>query len=136
MVDPNGRKWEIKGERETGLVHARPNPDPGPRSIIPKAFSGKWTSAALLKSNIEDWLKKQWDAAEAATAQAGRAPLAEQAEVLNRKTAQESLDELPEEIKKELGDVLATAGEEEVETPKEAPKVSKKKTSKKKTGTK
>ena len=127
MVDPTGKRWEIKGERENGLVHARPDPD-RKDAVIPEEFQGRWTSAALLKTKIQNWLKKQWDMSEAVAMKNARKTQAAAESKAKQKTAEESLSELPDEIRESLGDILATAEAED----KETPKVSKKKVSKKK----
>ena len=132
MVDPQGRKWEIKGEREHGLVHARPNPDRADAQI-PADFSGRWTSPSLLKGKIERWISKQWDMAENAARTAGRkahAAAVEATEVA-KKTAEESLAELPDEVKEVLGNIIAVKEEEE-EVKAETKPATKKKVAKKK----
>jgi len=109
-IDPTGKKWEIKGNRGSSLVHARPNPDRADAQI-PKEFIGKWTSPSTLAEKIDAWLNKQWDLAEALIAKAERkAQAAKENPVVapEPKTAEESLAELPEEIKQELGDMIAT----------------------------
>lgn len=95
-IDPTGKKWEIKGERGSALVHARPNPDRSDAQI-PKDFGGKWTSPSVLREKIELWLNKQWDMSER---KAQRAHIVEHQQKI---TPQESLDALPQEIKDELG---------------------------------
>jgi hypothetical protein len=106
-IDPTGKKWEIKGNRGTALVHARPNPDRSDAQI-PKAFTGQWTSPAALMEKINTWLGQQWDRSEAATARHDRAVQAE-VEAPTKVTPEESLAALPEEIKAELGAVLDVA---------------------------
>lgn len=108
MIDPTGKKWEIHGSKGTALVHARPNPDRSDAQI-PKQFSGQWTSPSVLKGRIVSWLKVQWnmseEAARKAAFRAGRTTLPP------KKTPEESLAELPDEIKEDLGDLLAIAEE-------------------------
>jgi hypothetical protein len=119
-VDPLGKKWEIHGQRGTHLVHARPNPD-RKDAIIPKDFEGKWTSASILEGKIKTWLSKQWDIAEEkarlAALKAGRATvdIIEEGlqELTKKKSPEESLAELPEEVKEELGQMLETDREKE-----------------------
>jgi hypothetical protein len=132
-VDPTGKKWTIHGERGSALVHARPEPDRSDAQI-PKEFSGKWTSVAVLTEKIDTWLHRQWDHADRVALQNARknAPL-KQEELLpaeEKQTPEESLAALDPEIAAELGDVIAV--EEEPEVVK--PKASKKKASKKKAG--
>lgn len=118
MVDPLGKKWEIHGRKGSALVHARPNPDRADAQI-PKEFSGEWTSPSVLKTKIEMWLNRQWDEAERAQQKSVRKAHAEKVE---KKTAEQSLDELPDEIKEALGDII------EVEKPEpQAKKKAKKK---------
>lgn len=111
LIDPTGKKWEIKGERENGLVHARPNPD-RVDAVIPDEFAGRWTSAALLRTKIINWLKKQWDMSEQVAAKNAR-KAAVTAEHKAQKTAEESLNELPDHIKEALGDTIAVKEEED-----------------------
>lgn len=103
-IDPTGKKWVIKGNRETALVHARPEPD-RVDAQIPKVFQGQWTSPTVLVEKIDSWLNNQWDISER---QANKARLKAHA-VLNeveearKQTPEESLDALSDEIKQELG---------------------------------
>jgi len=110
-IDPTGKKWEIKGERGSSLVHARPNPDRSDAQI-PKAFGGRWTSRSVLLEKIDVWLGQQWDASERAAQKLARRAHAESVEEITeeavvKQTAQESIESLSEEIKAELGDVIA-----------------------------
>ncbi len=99
-VDPLGRKWEIKGERGSSLVHARPNPDRAD-ATIPKDFAGQWTSPTVLREKILHWLNKQWDSSDKTVVKAERAAHAA------KQTPEESLNSLPDEVKAELGDIIA-----------------------------
>lgn len=105
MIDPQGRKWEVHANRETALVHARPNPDRSDAQI-PKEFSGQWTSAMVLKEIILVWLNRQWDKSDAAAVKTERVEQAEK-EAVQKMTPEESLEALPDEIKDVLGDVIA-----------------------------
>jgi hypothetical protein len=111
-IDPTGKKWEIKGERGSALVHARPNPDRSDMQI-PKDFSGKWTSPSVLREKITLWLNKQWDMSER---KAQRAHIVEHQQKI---TPEESLDALPQEIKDELG-ITDDHSSEATEAPQEA----------------
>jgi len=114
-VDPMGRKWEIHANRESSLVHARPNPD-HPNASIPKEFDGKWTSTALLKEKIDVWIKQQWDKVDAANK-----PLS--GKKVERITPEMSLAALPDEIKDFLGNTIGVEdGNEEKEPAAEAGK--------------
>jgi len=128
-MDPQGRKWIVKGERGSALVHARPDPDRSDAQI-PKEFEGKWTSPTVLKEKIEIWLGRQWAHAEKlqrraqlAAAQKQGIPEAPQEEAV-QKTAEESLAELPDEIREALGDIIALEesedGNEEAEDGRDA----------------
>lgn len=108
-IDPTGRKWVIKGERGTALVHARPDPDRAD-AIIPKEFEGRWTSPTILKEKLDLWLTRAWDRSDEARIKATRKAHAERVE---KKTAEESLAELPDEIKDALGDLLEVKDGEE-----------------------
>lgn len=121
-VDPLGRKWEIKGERGSSLVHARPNPD-REDAIIPKDFAGQWTSPTKLSEKITLWLNEQWDDSDKKAVKAVRK------EHADKQTQEESLSGLPEEVKKELGDIIAVVEE----TPKVEKKPTRKKPTRKKT---
>lgn len=114
-IDPLGRKWEIKGERGSSLVHARPNPDRAD-AIIPTDFSGQWTSPTKLRDRILLWLNKQWDASDKKAVKTVRK------EHADKQTQDESLAGLSKEIKEELGDIIAVV--------EEIPKVEKKPTRK------
>lgn len=117
-IDPTGKKWVIHGKRGSALVHARPEPDRADAQI-PAEFSGQWTSPTVLNEKLAHWLNRQWDISDrmkveaAGKIRAGREKQAaeEQAAaqaVLNpRKTPEESLDALPEEVKEALGDIIA-----------------------------
>lgn len=117
MIDPTGKKWEIKGERGTALVQARPNPDRADAQI-PDEFHGKWTSPTVLKERITVWLNKQWDKSdEAARLNALRAGRTSQSDLdligpgahtaEPKQTPEESLASLDPEIAAELGDLIA-----------------------------
>jgi len=134
MVDPTGKKWIIKGERGSALVHARPEPDRSDYNI-PKEFSGKWTSPTVLKELMDTWLNRQWDHADrVALAAARKRAVITEAEMLPdvveepKQTPEESLAGLDPEIAAELGETIAIEEPEE----KKTPKVTKKKASKKK----
>ena len=111
-IDAQGRKWQIHSSRQyPGLVWARPNPD-REDAQIPKQFEGKWTSKERLQKQLSMYLKSSWNHAEAAKAKAQRVAQAAKEnkpaeEVLPQKTAEESLAELPQEMKDLLGDVIA-----------------------------
>ncbi len=110
LIDPTGRKWEIKGQRGSSLVHARPNPD-REDAQIPHAFAGQWTSPSVLKEKIDVWLSRAWDQSELAALKLDRKTHAASVmteEAIVKQTAQESIESLSEEIKAELGDVIAT----------------------------
>lgn len=110
LIDPTGRKWEIKGQRGSSLVHARPNPD-REDAQIPNAFSGQWTSPSVLKEKIDVWLGRAWDKSELAALKLDRKAHAASVvteEAVVKQTAEESLKALPEKIKAELGDIIAT----------------------------
>ncbi len=133
MIDPTGKKWEIKGKRGAGLVHARPNPDRADAQI-PKEFKGQWTSSTTLRNLIITWLNKMWTQSERAALEAsmkGKARVVEKEPVVEPKqTPEESLDALSPEIKAELGGLLRVA-EPEVEEKEEPKPVVKKKATKK-----
>lgn len=103
-IDPTGKKWVIKGNRESALVHARPEPD-RVDAQIPSVFEGQWTSPAVLVEKIDTWLNREWDKSDAASNKARlRAhKLLNEVEEAKQITPQESLDALSDEIKKELG---------------------------------
>lgn len=111
-IDPQGRTWLIHSSKQyPGLVWGRPNPDRSDAQI-PKQFEGKWTSKDRLQRQINVYLIAAWDQAEAAQARTQRAkqaakenPVVE--EVVVKKTAEESLAELPDEVKDLLGDTIA-----------------------------
>jgi hypothetical protein len=116
-IDPTGKKWELKGERGSSLVHARPNPDRAD-AIIPKEFQGKWTSPGVLQEKITVWLNKQWDksdeAIRVAALKAGRTKLVvEDSPAEAKQTPEESLAALDPAIAEELGDLI------QVETPQD-----------------
>lgn len=114
MIDPTGRKWDVKGERGSSLVHARPNPDRAD-ALIPVQFKGRWTSPTVLREKIETWLNQQWDKSEAETLRRSqRAGIVElQQKQETKQTPEESLAELPDEIKEVLGDIIAVVEEPE-----------------------
>lgn len=119
-IDPTGKKWVIKGNRESALVHARPDPD-RVDAQIPKSFTGQWTSPAVLKEKIDTWLNREWDKSDI---QANRArlkahKLLNEVEEANKITPEESLDALSDEIKQELG---LTDDDTSISTPSEVPK--------------
>lgn len=108
-IDPTGRKWEIKGERGSSLVHVRPNPD-REDAVIPRDFAGKWTSPSVLNDKVVQWLESQWNKSDQDAMRRARMankviPPAIEPEV--EQTPEESLDGLSDEIKAELGDVIA-----------------------------
>ena len=112
-VDPRGVKWNIMHIRGTALYEARPHNN---KSDIPDEFIGRWTKPDLLKQQIDLYLNRAWDKAEE---EAKRAPAnkraadkRKQTTKAKQKTAKESLDELSDDVKKELGDVIATKDEE------------------------
>ena len=108
LIDPTGRKWEIKGQRGSSLVHARPNPD-REDAQIPDAFAGQWTSPTVLKEKIDVWLGRAWDKSELAAQKLDRKAHAASVETTEiKQLAAESLEALPEEIKEALGDIIAT----------------------------
>lgn len=122
MIDPTGKKWVIKGERGTALVHARPDPDRADAQI-PKSFRGKWTSPTVLREKIQVWLNFQWSEVEAKEKQKEgkqRAALQREEEAkAPQKTVEESLAELPEEIRETLGDIIATEENDGEDTEKD-----------------
>ena len=103
-IDPLGKKWEIFHLKGSALYEARPNPY-NAATEIPSEFQGRWTKPDLLQSQINLYLNRAWDKAEDA---AKKAPGKERAKAAKKKTTKESLNELPDEIKKELGDTIAT----------------------------
>lgn len=112
MIDPTGKKWEIKAQRGTSLVRARPNPD-HLNAVIPREFEGQWTSAATLKERINDWLNMQWNKAEEAqrlsALKQGRSVIKELIEPSPEKiTPEESLAALDPEIIADLNIDLRT----------------------------
>jgi hypothetical protein len=111
-IDPTGKKWVIKGNRESALVHARPDPD-RVDAQIPKEFEGQWTSPSVLTEKIDTWLGRMWDKSDAAANKARlRAhALLNEVEEAKKVTPQESLDALSDEIKEELGLDLRTEDE-------------------------
>lgn len=119
MIDPTGRKWTLHGSRGSSLVHARPEPD-RTDAQIPKEFAGQWTSPTVLKERITVWLTAQWNKSDeiarlnALRAGRGEPEVAELPPVV-QKTPEESLAELPDEIKEALGDVIQVATPEEIE---------------------
>ena len=120
-IDPTGKKWIIKGSRESALVHARPDPD-RVDAQIPKVFSGQWTSPAVLVEKIDNWLISQWNASDAAAnkARLKAHALLNQVEEAKKITPEESLDALSDEIKQELG--LTDEHNTDQDTPSEVPK--------------
>ena len=102
-IDPAGKKWEIHGKKGSSLVHARPNPDRAD-AVIPDLFAGEWTSPTTLKARIDTWLNRQWNESDKKVLKAEGKKRA--------KSAKDSLKDLPDEIKKELGDVLAVADDD------------------------
>jgi hypothetical protein len=132
-IDPTGRKWEIKGERGSALVHVRPNPD-REDAIIPREFGGKWTSPSVLNEKVVQWLENQWNKSDAEAIrraqQANRTPLPQKVEEV--KTPEQSLEDLPDEIKEALGDIIAVKEpeDESIEEEKEKEPVAKTKAGK------
>jgi flagellar hook protein FlgE len=109
-IDPTGKKWEIYHIKGSSLYTARPNPF-NEQTKIPEEFEGRWTKHTLLQEQINLYLTRTWDAAEEAQKKAAsrkRTQDMKEETKANKKTAKESIDELPEEIKAELGDVIAT----------------------------
>lgn len=130
-IDSHGRKWKMHSSKQhPGLVWARPDPD-REDAVIPKQFEGKWTSKERLSKQIALYITADWNKAEAAMARAARVAqaakenqkIAPEPEPEVKQTAAESLDDLPQEIKDTLGDIIA------VDEPKK--KVTKKKATKK-----
>jgi len=120
-IDPTGKKWVIKGNRESALVHARPDPD-RLDAQIPKYFQGQWTSPTVLKDKITAWLNREWDKSDI---RANKARLAahkvlHDVEEAKKITPEESLDALSDEIKQELG--LDNGDDTSTDTPSEIPK--------------
>lgn len=103
-IDPTGKKWIIKGNRESALVHARPEPD-RVDAQIPTTFKGQWTSPTVLREKIDVWLKREWDKSDAAAnkSRLKAHALLNQVEEAKKITPEESLDALSDEIKAELG---------------------------------
>ena len=109
-IDPTGKKWEIFHIKGSALYTARPNPF-NEQTKIPGEFEGRWTKHTLLQEQINLYLTRAWDAAEEAQRMAAsrkRTQSMKEETKAKNKTAKESLDELPDEIKAELGDVIAT----------------------------
>lgn len=103
-IDPTGKKWVIKGNRESALVHARPDPD-RVDAQIPKMFAGRWTSPSVLQLKIDGWLNREWDKSDAAAnkSRLKAHALLNQVEEAKKITPEEGLDALSDEIKQELG---------------------------------
>jgi hypothetical protein len=112
-IDPLGRKWDIVHLKGSSLYECRPNPY-NAATEIPDEFKGRWTKPVLLQEQVKLYLNRSWDKADqAALHAASRRRSQEMREMtkeenVKKKTAKESLDELPEEIKRELGDTIAT----------------------------
>ena len=111
MIDPTGKKWEIKKHRGSALVSARPNPD-NVNAVIPKEFHGKWTSMAVLSDRIKGWLDMQWNKAEEAqrlsALRVGRSALQEKEVPVKKISPEASLAALDPEIIEELNIDLRT----------------------------
>jgi hypothetical protein len=107
-VDALGKQWQIFHLKGSALYEARPNPYRADTEI-PDEFKGRWTKPHLLQEQITKYLNRSWDHAEQAAKKAGaNKRAAEQRAATKKKTSKESLDELPEDIKKELGETIAT----------------------------
>ena len=107
-VDALGKQWQIFHLKGSALYEARPNPYRADTEI-PDEFKGRWTKPHLLQEQILKYLNRSWDhAEEAAKKSASNKRVAEQRAATKKKNAKESLDDLPEEIKQELGDTIAT----------------------------
>lgn len=119
-IDPTGKKWEIYHIKGSSLYEARPIPY-NAQTTIPEEFEGRWTKHTLLTEQINLFLHRVWDKAELAAkklerkAEAGKQSLARTAEIAEaaeaedlaaKKTPEESLDELPTEVKEALGNLL------------------------------
>lgn len=117
-IDPTGKKWVIKGNRESALVHARPDPD-RTDAQIPKYFEGQWTSPTVLREKIDHWLTMQWNKSDiqANKARLRAHKLLSDVEEARKITPAESLDALSDEIKQELG--LEDGNTTEEETPRQ-----------------
>lgn len=117
-IDPTGKKWEIYHIKGSSLYEARPNPY-NAQTTIPDEFVGRWTKHTLLQEQMNLFLNRAWDKAEKEAAKLERknqASKESRAKVVAnpkpKKTAQESLDELPPEVKEALGDTIKEADKE------------------------
>lgn len=105
-VDALGKQWKIvRANRENALLKAIPEPFRAD-FVCPDEFKGQWTSSDKLQEKITVYLNRSWDQAEAKAQKTTRVEQA--AKEAPKKTAVESLEELPAEVKAELGDILAT----------------------------
>jgi hypothetical protein len=104
-VDALGKQWKIvRANRENALLKAIPEPFRAD-FVCPKEFYGLWTSKDKLQEKITLYLNKSWDQAELSKVKKERVVQAEKE--APKKTPEESITELPKEIKAELGDVIA-----------------------------
>ena len=70
-TDPTGKKWVVKHINATALYVARPEPD-RQDAVIPAEMRGKWTQPSVIQAQIELYLGRAWDKAEAAQAKSDR----------------------------------------------------------------
>lgn len=81
LVDAFGKRWEIKVNKQTGLLTTRPNPDRAD-AVIPDEMQGQWTKSTLLVPVIRKYVTETWDKTDKHKLEAAR-----KAEALKESTA-------------------------------------------------